>query len=202
MKNFGIWGGTFNPFHIGHLRAAEYILKSFPISKLYIIPNKIPPHKSFDGPDGETRLELISRAVENLPNCEVSDIELRRQGVSYTIDTLKELLSENPGFGAYLFIGTDMILGFSTVWKSSEEIANLCKIRVLCRNDEDKEAADAECGRLEKLYGGDIKICENPVTKVSSTQIREMLAKGEIPENLLPLGAIKYIREKKLYGIS
>ena len=111
----GIYGGTFNPIHLGHMEAARFAREYLELDRLYLIPTGIPPHKEMDAdaPGAEHRLEMVRLAAEALGGeVRVSDMELRRQGRSYTLETLRQIKGEHPEDRLYLLLGTDMFLTF------------------------------------------------------------------------------------------
>ena len=109
VEKLGIYGGTFSPIHNGHIRAAEKFLSDIDLDRLLIMPAAIPPHKAADGVSGEDRLEMARIAFEGAdPRLEVCDFEVRREGRSYTINTLEHFTS--PDRRIYMLVGTDMLL--------------------------------------------------------------------------------------------
>ena len=121
MVNIGIYGGSFNPPHKGHMLAAAQCRAALGLERVIVIPAAVPPHKALaDGsPDAQTRLALTKLAVRGLDGFEVSDMELRREGPSYTVDTLRQLAAEHPDDTLWLMMGTDMFLSFSS-WREPE----------------------------------------------------------------------------------
>ena len=134
MANIGIYGGTFNPPHKGHMLAAAQCRAALGLERVLVIPAAVPPHKAlFDGsPDAATRLRMTELAVQGLDGFEVSDVELRREGPSYTVDTLRELSAQHPGETLSLMMGTDMFLSFAD-WREPEQIAQLAQIVCFAR---------------------------------------------------------------------
>ncbi|QTA88792.1 nicotinate-nucleotide adenylyltransferase [Desulfonema magnum] len=123
FKSLGLFGGTFNPIHLGHLRAAQEVKDGFGLDKICLIPSAIPPHKSPEGiVDAENRLEMIRLAVSDCPDFMVSDVELKRSGPSYTIDTVRYFKSVLPEDARPFFIiGLDAFLEMD-IWKSYKEL--------------------------------------------------------------------------------
>ena len=132
MQRIGIYGGTFNPPHIGHIRAAQQAAELLDLDRLILIPDRIAPHKLLpeDSADAEQRFAMLKIAAAGIPNCEVSDMELRRDGVSYTYLTVLQLRKMDPDAELFLIMGTDMFLSFHT-WKEPELIAENCTLAVL-----------------------------------------------------------------------
>lgn len=202
----GIYGGTFNPPHLGHLTAAAAVIATLKLDKLLLIPASIPPHK--DLPAGsataEQRLEMTRMAGEQLglgSKVETLDMEVRRAGKSFTSDTLAELKAQFPEDELWLLMGTDMFLSFET-WHEPEKIASLAGIAAFGRTKADMEPQfSAQRDKLYRLYP-DARIFTLTVPGVidiSSTELREQLASGT-GENLLPPAVYGYILRNHLYG--
>lgn len=201
----GIYGGTFNPPHLGHLVAARFAMEHLGLDKLIFMPAGDPPHKDLpqNSPPAKTRLELVTLAADALllrDRVEVSDLEVRREGKSYTVDTLRTLRESYPGDELWLLMGTDMFLSFQN-WRSPEEICSLAHIAAFARNEKDTEKMLESQGKyLEKIFGAKWDVVRlSQVVPCSSTQIRELLAKGEGQE-YLPPAVYGYILRKGLYG--
>ena len=199
MERIGIYGGTYNPPHIGHLRAAEYAIEACSLDRLLLIPTGVSPHKEMAaGASSADRLAMLRLSAMGIEKAEVSDIELKREGRSYTVDTLRAIRQENPGAELVLLMGTDMFLSFMT-WREPESIMKLATLAVFCRGEKGENAKiEAQKNALEAL-GAKIELVENPVTDISSTDLRRMLIFGCADPFLMP-GVGEYIREKGLYG--
>ena len=179
----GIYGGTFNPPHLGHLTAAAAVIATLKLDKLLLIPASIPPHK--DLPAGsataEQRLEMTRMAGEQLglgSKVETLDMEVRREGKSFTSDTLAELKAQFPEDELWLLMGTDMFLSFET-WHEPEKIASLAGIAAFGRTKADMEPQfSAQRDKLYRLYP-DARIFTLTVPGVidiSSTELRAQLS--------------------------
>ena len=199
MERIGIYGGTFNPPHIGHLRAAEQAAEILNLDKLLLIPDRIAPHKVIPSgsPTPEQRLEMVQIAVKNSPKLEVSDMELRREGPSYSYITVEQLREMYPDAKLYLLMGTDMFLSFLS-WKNPERILANVTLAVLYRGEKGEVRLIEE--QMEKLHemGADVVLIKNNVVNISSTQMRRLLA-FRCAGELLPEGVLDYIREHRLY---
>ena len=199
----GIYGGTFDPIHRGHLTAAKAVRDALGLNKLLLIVDSIPPHKELpaDSAGNEDRLAMTELATAELGKwAEVSDIELRRQGKSYTSDTLRELKAMYPDDELWLIVGSDMFLSFHT-WHEPEVIASLAGIAAVSRLEENEDDAfAAQKKHLEAAYGAHIVTVQNPnVIEVSSTEVREALSRGE-GRAYLSDAVYGYIARKHLYG--
>lgn len=199
MERIGIYGGTFNPPHIGHMRAAAHAAEMLKLDRLLLIPNGSAPHKIVaDGASGEQRLQMLQLSARGLKMAEVSDIELKREGKSYTADTIAQLRELYPEDELVLMMGTDMFLSFLT-WYQPEQIMENASLAVFYRGEKNEQAAIAD--QKEKLegMGAKITLVANPVTAISSTDLRRMLIFRCADPFLCP-GVGDYIREHGLYG--
>lgn len=201
--NIGIYGGTFDPPHAGHVAAAQAAMEALHLDKLLLIPDAQPPHKQL--PQGsatpQQRYDMTVLATASLGKlAEVSDMELRRAGVSYTADTLAALRAQYPEDTLYLLMGSDMFLSLH-IWRRPEDIVALAHIAPFSRETEDESAAfDAQKAYLEQHFAAQVTVIPNPqVVEVSSTEIRARLARGQGGE-LLPPPVWGYIQRERLYG--
>ena len=199
MERIGIYGGTFNPPHIGHIQAAKQAQTALQLSRLLLIPDRIAPHKQIPSgsPTARQRLDMLRIAVENEKEMEVSDIELRREGVSYTYETILQLKKEYPNAELVLLMGTDMFLSFHT-WKNPEIILENASLGVFYRGQwGEKAAVEGKKAEMEQ-QGHTVYLVENEVVNISSTQLRRLLA-FRCAEPFVPEGVFAYIREHQLY---
>ena len=200
MERIGIYGGTYSPPHIGHLKAAEYAIEALGLDRLLLIPTGASPHKAMSaGATSADRLEMLRLSAAGMEKAQVSDLEIRRQGSSYTVDTLRAIREENPGAELVLLMGTDMFVSFLN-WREPESILSLATLAVFCRGERgERERIEAQKENLEAM-GAKIRLVENPVNAISSTDLRRMLVFGCADPFLMP-GVGDYIREKGLYGL-
>ena len=199
MMKIGIYGGTFNPPHTGHLHAAKQAVQILGLDKLLLIPDRIAPHKEIPAgsPAPEQRLEMLRIAAAGEPEMEVSDIELKREGASYSYLTVEALREIYPEEELYLLMGTDMFLTFDT-WKNPERITRNATLAVLYRGEKGERAAiDAQKQRFE-AQGAKIELVQNQILSISSTQLRRLIA-FRCAGEFLPDGVADYIRENGLY---
>ncbi len=200
----GIYGGTFNPIHEGHIQAAKAAAACLELDRLYLIPAGMPPHKdlSRDAAGAEHRLEMARLAARELGGiAQVLDLELRREGKSYTVDTLRHLRDTHPGDRLYLLMGTDMFLTFQN-WREPEEIVKRCTLCAFSRSEEDTEALFArQRDYLVQRFGADVVTIDLPqIVDISSTRLRTRLPAGEGREFLAP-AVYGYILREGLYGV-
>ena len=199
MERIGIYGGTFNPPHIGHLEAAKQAVSRLNLDRLLMVPASIAPHKVLppNSPTAQQRLAMLRIAAADCPQIQVSDVELCREGVSYTWQTVRTLRQQNPQAELILIMGTDMFLSFRD-WKNPEEILKDASLAVFYRGDRGEHAAiDAEKAFWEEK-GVRVQLVQNDVINISSTQMRRLLI-FRCAADFLPAGVLDYIREHYLY---
>lgn len=196
----GVYGGSFNPPHTGHALAAVELREKLNLDRLLIVPAADPPHKTLPtgSPAPEQRLELCRAAFAGLPGVEICDMEIRREGKSYTVDTLAELRAQYPGDELILVMGTDMFLSFST-WREPERIASLAALAVMHRDDKPEtwECVRREAERLRQEMGARVIEVENRCEQISSTTVRRFLA-FHAPDSLAP-AVLELIRQNGWY---
>ena len=195
----GIYGGTFNPIHTGHIHAAKQASEILNLDRLLMIPDRIAPHKEIPSgsPTPEQRLEMLQLAVAEEPGIEVSDMELKREGPSYTYLTVEALRAEYPDAELYLLMGTDMFLSFHT-WKNPDRITANAALAVMYRGEK-SEAEKIEARKAEmEAEGVRVAPVKNEITHISSTQLRRLIAFNCASE-FLPKRVGEYIRKKGLY---
>ena len=195
----GIYGGTFSPPHIGHISAARAFAEQMALDELLIIPALLPPHKTIDYEDHpEKRFRMCELAFGDIKCATVSDIELKREGKSYTVDTLKALARE--GRELLLLCGTDMIMTLDE-WRAPDEIFSLCT-PVYIRRENDAEldtAIEKKIALYKAKYGVDVpNISVSPI-ELSSSEVREAVNDGRGIEKLVTPAVAEYIREEGLY---
>jgi len=197
--NIGVFGGTFDPIHIGHLLIAEEARLRLGLSQVIFVPAGEPwlkEHRIISS--GEHRLEMIRLAIASNPFFRASTVDLERPGPSYTVDTLTDLrreLGEEANF--YFILGLDALVEFST-WREPERIVQVCHLVAARR----PEARDLDLESLERSVPGishRVIILDNPLFDISSSEIRERVAKGLPITDLVPDAVARYIRERGLY---
>ena len=198
MARIGIYGGAFNPPHTGHIRAAEFAVQALNLDKLLLIPSCTSPHKPLPAGSAEPEHRLQMTKLWAGEKMEVCDIELRRGGTSYTYQTVEQLKSQYPQDELVLFMGTDMFLSFHT-WKEPERILKCVSLAVFYRGEKHEQAAIAQKQAEYQAQGHTIYLVENPVTEISSTQLRRMLV-FRCAAPFLDEKVLAYIEENGLYG--
>lgn len=198
-KRIGILGGTFNPIHLGHLMIAEMALEAFCLNRVIFVPAKEPPHKDTDVIDAKYRLDMVQVAVLDNPNFVVSDVEMKRDGKSYTIDTLRyfrEVYGANTKF--FFIAGTDTIQSLPS-WKYIEDLLDICEFIGAIR-----PGATDDIGETIEWFGqrgSRIHILEVPEMKLSATDLRYRLRHGLSTRYMLPRLVYQYIKDHKMYGV-
>ena len=199
MEKIGIYGGTFNPLHTGHLHGAKQAIEALDLDKLILIPDRIAPHKQM--PEGsatpEQRMEMLRIATKNEPKMEVSDIELKREGKSYSYLTVEQISREYPDAKLYLLMGTDMFTSFHT-WMEPDRITAKATLAVMYRGDKGEAEAIEETKAQMESRGVEVVLIKNDAIAISSTQMRRLLA-FQCAGPFLPEGVEDYIRSQGLY---
>jgi nicotinate-nucleotide adenylyltransferase len=194
----GIFGGTFNPPHLGHLVCAQEAYLQLGLDRVMLMPARIPPHKAVDDePGAEHRLELCRRAVDGDERFTVSDLEMRRDGPSYTVDTLEELHSQDPDTEMFLIVGGDVAAGLPR-WHEPERVLSLATPAIAKRRGTPRPAIEEALGTLR---GGE-RACffRMPSISFSSTMVRDRVRSGQSIRYIVPDGVASYINENGLYG--
>jgi nicotinate-nucleotide adenylyltransferase len=211
-KRIGLFGGTFNPIHLGHLRGAEEIREAFRLEEVIFIPSSIPPHKGREKViEAKHRLEMVRLAIGSNAYFSTSDIELSRPGKSYSIDTIR-YFREKHRDSLFFILGRDAFVEIET-WKEFQNLFSLCHFIVMTRPGSQKDTLSSQLpGALtptfryepeEKawihLSGNRLYLKEISFLDISSTRVRELIEKGESVRYLIPSGAEAYIRKNGLY---
>ncbi|MGI5958252.1 MAG: nicotinate (nicotinamide) nucleotide adenylyltransferase [Massiliimalia sp.] len=198
MEQVAIFGGTFNPIHKGHIHLCRQCQKAMGFDRVILMPTNIPPHKrAHHLASNEDRLQMCTLAVKGNPDFSVSDLEMRRQGVSYTVDTLGQIHQEHPDWKLFLLIGSDMLFMFHR-WYQWETILSLADLVVGAREPEEEQRMRQYAA--QSLQGSEkIHILKLDAMPMSSTVIRRMLRNGEDPAEYLEPEVYEYINAHHLY---
>lgn len=200
MKKIAMFGGTFNPIHNGHIKLALYAAAQLELDKVLLIPTNIPPHKRYEEETTpRQRWEMCVLAAEEYQKLQVSDLEIRRQGPSYTVDTLRQLRARIPDAQLYLITGADMFLTIQD-WKNAQEIFRLAVVCGVPREKEGLQALQRQADFLKNQYSAQTALLDFPLIEISSTQIRHRLKTGRSIEEWVPKNVERYIRRHGLYG--
>jgi nicotinate-nucleotide adenylyltransferase len=195
----GIMGGTFNPPHLAHLICAQEAYLQLGLDRVTLIPARIPPHKPVeDEPGPEHRLELCRLAIQGDEHrFEVSDVEIAREGPSYTVDTLDELHSSAPEHELFLIVGGDIAAGLPD-WREPERVLSLATLAIAKRRGTSRAAVDDALGVLR---GGErAQFFRMPRIAISSTMLRERVRAGHSIRYYVPDPVVSYIDRHRLYS--
>ena len=199
VMRIGVYGGTFAPVHRGHVAAAKAFLQQMELDILYVIPAAIPPHKQVDAADDPThRLRMCELAFAGERRVIVSDMEIARGGVSYTVDTLRALSGEDRRL--FLLTGTDMMLTLGG-WRCADEIFKLCYPVYIRRENDPILEAQIVAKNQEYLakFGRIVRRIPTDVVEMASTDIRSAVKRGEALNRTVPDAVAAYIKEQGLY---
>lgn len=199
MSEIGILGGTFDPFHFGHLSIAEAAIEEFDLSEVILLPTKVQPFKiGREMASEEDRVNMVRLIAKENKQFRVSTIEAYGQRVSYTYKTLTLLQEEYPDDKFYFILGTDSFLTLEEWYKGKEllqEFAFIIGVRPGYKTSEMEDTAK----RLKERYNAEIKMLHNEIVEVSSTEIKNNIRSGKSIRNLVPLQVERYIDEHGLY---
>jgi nicotinate-nucleotide adenylyltransferase len=213
-QRLGLFGGTFNPIHYGHLRSAEEVCEALGLTRLWFIPASQPPHKAAQGiTPFEVRLEMTRLAVGDHPVMSVSDLEGRRPGRSYSIETLRQIRQEvGPTWELYFILGLDAVLEIAT-WKDYQDLFTLSHFVILDRPGYDRQLLEDVLLRevhpefrplqnergFQHPSGHKVVFQETTLMDISGTGIRNLVRQGRSIRYLLPKEVRRYIIKHKLY---
>jgi nicotinate-nucleotide adenylyltransferase len=220
LNGIGLFGGTFNPIHLGHLRVAQEVKQGFGLERIYFIPSAIPPHKGIsDLAKAQDRYQMLAEAIYDNPGFVASDVELKREGRSYTIDTVRHFQSilekDTP---CYLIVGSDAFLEIDT-WKDFRDLLDLIPLIVMKRPSEIPGSGDfynrlghylrmsvtdgyelsENCACFRHAAKQPIYLFDVTPLDISSTNIRILIQRGASAKYLIPDSVGKYIQTKGLY---
>ena len=193
-----VYGGAFNPVHLGHKQIVEQLQSNYNFDKILVIPSKISPHKSSKNlVSAEHRLNMCKLAFENINICEICDIEIKNEGVSYTYKTLEMLEDTYKDAEFYLVCGSDMFLSLLN-WKEYKKLFSYAKIIAFIRDNESISIINDYKERIEE-YGACVEICKAEILPYSSTLIRELIINNYNFEKYVSKEVYNYIKEHNLY---
>lgn len=200
MERIGIYGGSFNPPHIGHVQAAAFAIDALQLDRLLVMPAGTAPHKELPpySASPDQRLEMLRYCFRNEEKIVVSDLEVRREGMSYTYETVEALQQRYPDSQLVLIMGTDMFLSLES-WVNYQRIVACVSLGVLYRGDADEQAQIMRCKQLWQDRGVEVQLVCNPVVPISSTQLRRLIA-FHCAGEFLPEGLSDVIAAHNLYG--
>ena len=215
----GVFGGTFDPIHLGHLRTALELYETLQLKEVRLFPCAIPPHREQPIASAEQRLSMVRIAVRGQPGLLVDDRELYREGPSYTVNTLRSLREEFPHTPLCLILGADAFLGLDT-WHCWRDLPDLAHLVVVHRpgwelpHSKDKNQRPAvsnnvtallmerklqDALQLARQIAGNILFCEVTQMDISSSGIRQLITSGRSPRYLLPDDVLDYMKKEAIY---
>lgn len=195
----GIYGGTFNPIHKGHLHIVEAFRKGLGLDRVLLIPTRVPPHKAApDLASPQDRFAMCQLAIQGQPWLELSDMEMRREGKSYTAETLEELSALYPQDQFYLLMGEDMFLTLGR-WYRPETIFSLASVCTTPRSPDGLDALRQKALEYTGQFQARCFLEHIPYLPISSTQVRQAVARGEDVSGLVPQAVAAYMKERGLY---
>jgi nicotinate-nucleotide adenylyltransferase len=196
---FGILGGTFDPIHFGHLVLAEKACEAFQLSRVVFVPAAIPPHKIGEvKTSAANRLRMVELAISDNPHFQISKVELEREGPSYTIDTIRQLVSDAGGEEALLIMGFDSLLELNT-WKDYQRLLTKIKVITAFRPGYPVLRNENEWPEFLQPFRERILLLEAPLIDISATWLRVELMYGRSIRYLLPEPVREYIETERLY---
>ncbi len=199
MKKVGIMGGTFNPIHYGHLFLAENAAEQIGLDKILFMPSKNPPHKK--KPEDVTeqqRVDMITLAIKDNPHFELSTMELEREGMTYTADTLTLLSMQQTDTKFYFIVGADSLFMMQT-WRNPQVIFDHCIVVAASRDFANKEELNNQTKFLVDNYGAKILLIDMPTIQIASAVIRERISFKKTVRYYVPDAVNEYIINKRLY---
>lgn len=198
MQHLGIFGGTFNPIHTGHLIVAQEVQHILNLDKIIFIPVGNPPHKNKEWiASPYHRYEMVKLAIHGNDKFDISDIEIKRKGMTYTYDTLNELHNIYYGNKFYFILGFDAFRDMET-WKRAEDVFKMTSFVVVNRGNIDSEL-EMQIKNKKKKYKVDVVVIEIPNIDISSTDIRKRIARNSNIKYLVPDKVMEYISVNGLY---
>ncbi|MDP5035332.1 nicotinate-nucleotide adenylyltransferase [Alishewanella sp. SMS8] len=204
----GIFGGTFDPIHRGHLACARYVVEHCALKQLALMPCHLPPHRATPGVSSEQRAAMVKLAIANEPTMRLERLELNRTSPSYTVDSLRTLKQQQPDTTLAFIIGMDSLQYF-TKWHQWLQILELAHLIVCRRPGYSADQGDAPMllarygatlSQLQQQDAGKILLLDNPDFYESATFVRQQLASDRLVQAMLPAEVLEYIRQHALYG--
>ncbi len=200
-ERIGVFGGSFDPVHIGHLIIAQDAVEQLELDRLIFVPTAVSPHKQHCAPtEGHHRLGMLELATQDKLAFEVSDMELSRGGVSYTIDTIQHLQADHLGAEIFFIIGLDSLKELH-LWHRNDELLECCMVVPFGRGGEDPDLVAEQC-ELSKVWKTKLldRVIRIHEVEVSASEIRMRVAEGLSIQTLVPPEVEMYIAEHHLYG--
>ena len=199
MKRYGMMGGTFNPIHLAHLYIAYEAKEELNLDKIIFMVAGNPPHKKESKIiDSKYRYNMVQKAIEGYEGFEISDYEIKKNGYSYTYETLQYLKKQYDKVEVFFIAGADSLMAIEK-WRNTDLVLNNCTFVAFNRGEYNKGILEEQKYKLEKKYDAKIVILNVTDIDISSSMIRERIANGKRVDFFLPEEVKKYISENKLY---
>lgn len=197
LVRVGVFGGTFDPIHVGHLAAARVAIECAKLDRVLFVPSAQPPHRAAAVGPAKDRLAMSRLAIENEPRFEVSDVEVARGARSYTADTMSELHRAHPGDELFLILGWDAARLFKT-WREPERVSDLASVVIVGRPGIPLPTpADIKAAGLDPAR---VILCTVPTPDISGSALRGAIAGGQSVSGQVPASVERYIADHRLYG--
>lgn len=198
-SKIGIMGGTFNPIHLGHLILAEEARIKLKLNKVIFIPTGTPPHKKKSSVlDPFCRYEMVVLATADNPYFQVSPIEINKEGISYTIDTIKYLKKVYTSSTIYFITGADSLVDICS-WKNANELLRLCKFATAKRREISNDKLESTVDKINQIYGKSVYLLSIPYIEISSTDIRNRVKSGKSIKYYVTDNVESYIVKNNIY---
>ncbi|MCM1063659.1 MAG: nicotinate-nucleotide adenylyltransferase [Eubacterium sp.] len=198
-RRIGIMGGTFNPVHMGHMLLAEWAKSEAGLDEVWLIPNGISHTKATqDIASAEDRLRMTELAATRNKCFKCLDLEIKRNGCSYSYETMEELTRAYPKYEFYFIMGADCLFTLET-WKNPQRLLGCCKLIAAVRDEASMEEMEEKKTELEQRFGGQILLLPFLRMSISSTEIRERIRQGKSVRYMIPDSVLTYIEGKRLY---
>ena len=199
MKRYGMMGGTFNPIHLAHLYIAYEAKEELNLDKIiFMVAGNPPKKKESKEIDSKYRYNMVQKAIEGYEGFEISDYEIKKNGYSYTYETLQYLKKQEDNVEVFFIAGADSLMAIEK-WSNTDLVLNNCTFVAFNRGEYNKSILEEQKYKLEKKYDAKIVILNVTDIDISSSMIRERIANGKRVDFFLPEEVKKYISENKLY---
>ncbi len=198
-QKIGILGGTFNPIHTGHIKLAETALMQADLDKVIFMPSgKSYMKRNLYVLPGEERYRLIALSIEDFPQFQVSDLEIKRQGNTYTYETLEILQEQNPSREYYFILGADCLFSMEN-WVEPQRIFDACTVLAAVRNGKNRAELEKQALYLQEKFSAEIMLLDFEEIELSSSEIRQRIADNRSLNGLVPIKAAEYIAKQGFY---
>lgn len=199
MKRYGMMGGTFNPIHLAHLYIAYEAKETLNLDKVIFMVAGNPPHKKESSViDSNYRYDMVKMAIKDYPGFEISDYEIKKQGYSYTYETLKYLKGDEGDVEVFFIAGADSLIDIEK-WKNPELVLSNCTFVAFNRGEYNKETLEVQKKKLQDKYNSNIILLDISNLDISSSMIRERIINGKRVDFFMHEKVMKYIEQNNLY---